>query len=338
MPLRARMGQDDILAFEYNEKSWNELKKNYKSLLLIMPCCQAKAIPKTSKLGTFFFYHSVKGGCTSEAESPEHEYVKAIVAKSAKDAGWSVKTEWWGKSPSGERWCADVMCFKGEHLKIAFEIQLSPQSVKETQYRQERYKASGVRCAWFVSESSLGKRHFIPSEDIPLFIISKPKVDVIPIIQIFNENIDIFVEAMLSRKVAWKKEPWVYALSYLEDVCWNCNKLNKQFVGYSIDVYGEHFQTMAHASSVLKNARKIVSNDSLTSLGLNTIGRFDVINGKKTDYPYCNVCIHCGAPQNNYQIVKKREASSLHGESITEGCVEYISDKDFSGEWNYKKV
>ena len=256
------------------------------------------------------------------------------MAKSAKNAGWDVKTEWWGESPSGERWCADVICFRNG-VKIVFEVQLSPQSVKETKYRQKRYRKSGVRCAWFVSERSLGKTYFKPSKKIPLFVISKPKVGEIPYIPEFSEDIDVFVDAMLNKRVRWEEEPWVYYLSYIDDICWKCGKQNKQLVGYTVDVYGQNFQTVAHASSVLKEMRKIISNDSLKSLGLNTIGKIDVINGKQVNYPYCNACIHCGTLQNNYHIVKKLEASSLHGESITEGSVEYVSEKDFSGKWNY---
>ena len=37
-----------------------------------MPCCEADAIPKTSRRGTAFFAHARKGDCTTAPESDEH--------------------------------------------------------------------------------------------------------------------------------------------------------------------------------------------------------------------------------------------------------------------------
>jgi hypothetical protein len=62
--------------------------------------------------------------------------------------GWTVTTERLGVSPIGEEWVADVFCEKGT-AKLGLEVQRSPQSGKETIRRQQRYKASVVRGAWF---------------------------------------------------------------------------------------------------------------------------------------------------------------------------------------------
>jgi len=55
MPLRAQKDGFNIYAFNYNDSSWEELKNQSKQEPLQMPCCDARAIPKTSKLGNFFF-------------------------------------------------------------------------------------------------------------------------------------------------------------------------------------------------------------------------------------------------------------------------------------------
>gem|GEM_PF-1532885 len=39
MPLRARLNEKDIIAYEFDENSWSQLKASYKKETLIMPCC-----------------------------------------------------------------------------------------------------------------------------------------------------------------------------------------------------------------------------------------------------------------------------------------------------------
>ncbi|MBF4069172.1 hypothetical protein ISJ33_23825 [Burkholderia pseudomallei] len=114
-----------------------------------MPCCGRAAIPKTSKRGNYFFAHAVRGDCTSAPESQDHIFLKSLIAKAAKSAGWTVVTEWSGTAPNGERWIADVFCQKGS-AKVAIEVQLSYQTVEELRRRTSNYRASGVRVAWVV--------------------------------------------------------------------------------------------------------------------------------------------------------------------------------------------
>ena len=334
MPLRARLGKDDIYSFEYDTESWNELKSKHKVIGLLMPCCDSKAIPKTSKLGNFYFSHSKKAECNSVAESQEHLYVKGLVAKAAKDSGWEVSTEWYGSSRDGDEWIADVYCVKGK-AKIAIEIQLSRQTQSETLKRQKRYKQSGVRCAWIASNSVFDINFIHSNKDIPFFLINKPVVGCEPIVEQFNIPLKQFICSLLSGDVSWIEEPWVYDIEYVEDVCWKCKKNNKQVLGYGIDVYGDRAITVPNASTVLEKIKNILNNNQLKVLGLNLIGKFETLKGNAPGFPYCNVCIHCGAPQNNYYLMEKIKLSYEEND-ITLGGVEYISETESSGEWVIK--
>lgn len=61
------------------------------------------------------------------------------------------QTEVSGTSSSGEAWIADVMCSKeGAKRKAAFEVQLSPQTLEETESRQAKYARSDVRAVWLM--------------------------------------------------------------------------------------------------------------------------------------------------------------------------------------------
>jgi len=326
LPLRARRGKGDILAFDYDKTSWENLKSNYKDMGLLMPCCNAKAIPKTSKLGNHYFSHSVKSNCNSVAESQEHLYIKWLVAKAAKKSGWGVTTEWQETAPSGEKWIADVYCQKG-NSKVVIEIQLSRQTKKETIARQNRYKESGVRCAWIASNTIFDTNYIHSNKGTPFFLISKPVIGEIPVIDTFKVSLVNFVENLLSGKISWVEEPWVYDIQYIEDKCWKCKKQNKQIFGYYIDVYENRAKTVPNASTILNEITDIVSNEELKDLGLNTIGEFDKLKGNAPNFPFCNVCLHCGAPQNNYYLMEKLK---FNPKKLS---VEHYSNKQFTGEW-----
>ena len=48
-----------------NDEQWDRLKYKYKNLSMHMPCCQTRAIPKKSKLGTQYFAHHPSSTCST---------------------------------------------------------------------------------------------------------------------------------------------------------------------------------------------------------------------------------------------------------------------------------
>jgi hypothetical protein len=341
VPLRALAGEKSICAFEYDESAWTELKRTYKAHDLQMPCCHSPAIPKTSKLKSFFFSHASRGECTSAPESTEHIYLKTLIAKAAKRAGWSVFTEWPGQTPSGEKWVSDVFCEQGKS-QIAFEVQLSYQSLQELIARQHAYKASGVRAAWFASAQKFKEGYIRPSKEVPFFYILPFILGTEPYLRGFDVSLAEFVIGMLAKKLSWKSEPWVYYIHYLKDTCWSCNKEVKQVFGRAIDVYGESAKTIPNMSTVLGGFAEFITNGELKDLGLNIIGRFDKLKGNAPGFPYCNVCIHCGAPQNNYYVMRKLEERGVSDDEFESdspeiGFQEFVSVRESSGSWCYEK-
>lgn len=160
-----------------------------------MPCCGVAAVPKTSTLGNYFFAHARRGECATADESPEHLYCKFLIAKAALDSGWHVTTERPGVSPDGEDWIEDVFCEK-RAAKLAFEVQMSPQTDEETIRRQLRYKASGVRSAWFFgARARQGAPVF--GQETPAFSLQPIVVGELPTIERFDVSLPDFVKAML---------------------------------------------------------------------------------------------------------------------------------------------
>lgn len=288
-----------------------------------MPCCGVPAIPKTSLRGTFFFAHARRGECSTADESPEHLYCKSIIAKAALDAGWQVTTERPGVSPSGEEWIADVFCEKG-NAKVALEVQISPQTGAETERRQKRYKESGVRCAWFFG--SKARRNDVPFDrETPAFGLNPIIVGEPPKMAMFDVSLPEFVTALLQKRVAWTVPTYSrpHLVEYMDDICWACKKPIKQVLDCLCsdskelvpdDYYEGRWTIPAYTppsiSNTLEEVSGSISNEALAEAGLNLIGRHDTQNGKPTRFPYCNLCLHCRAPQNNFFLSERIHAKS----------------------------
>lgn len=330
MPLRALSNSGNLKAFEYEESSWQTLKATYQNLSLHLPCCNASAVPKTSKLGNFFFAHKNRNECSTEPESAEHIYLKSIIAKAAANSGWSVVTEFAGESKDGEKWIADVYCEKGK-ARIALEVQLSYITYEALKTRTEKYNNSNVRVAWFLSKK-FSRNYAQSSKAMPIFKLNEFIPGVIPLIEEFELSVSEFVDALLSKKISWKEVPSEYQILYIEDKCWSCKNNVKQVYGFSIDVYGESAQTVPNASTVLLEISDIITNEELKALGLNYISHFEKLKGNAPGFPYCNVCIYCNVPQNNYYLMERKKLFTQK-----EKFEIFISYKEKNGKWNILK-
>ena len=163
MPLRC---VDDcgasIEAPECTPERWAALKEERRVRQhLTMPCCEAQAIPKTSRLGTQFFAHKARGGCQWRPETEEHLHLKALALRAARSHGWEAQTEVSGTTPDGEKWIADMLAQRGEE-QIAIEVQWSGQVNEETLRRQRKYAQSGVTGIWLLRQPG-----FPVSRDLP---------------------------------------------------------------------------------------------------------------------------------------------------------------------------
>ncbi|MBT3029427.1 MAG: hypothetical protein KME48_19890 [Candidatus Thiodiazotropha sp. (ex Ctena orbiculata)] len=324
MPLRAVLDNINLFAYEQTVESWNKLKNSPERKKLAMPCCGERAIAKTSPLGTFFFAHYRKAtDCYAAPESPEHVYLKEIIATSAKAAHWAVITEHPGASPKGDKWVADVFCEK-KSAKIAFEVQLSKQTLSEFKYRQARYKESGIRAAWFVSANVAESINHPQSKELPIFVIEDYSIESsIPLVSGFNLPLRDFVRDLLSGHISWKTDPEEMNIHYIKDTCWSCGKPVKQPYGYSIDVYHDVVKTVPNCSTVLEKILGYVGNENLAARGINKISAFPTFKGNAPNFPYCSECLYCGQPQANHYLMQKlkaaREEEAEYAESFVTG-------------------
>lgn len=127
-----------------NAEEWRRLQTSYKVGELLMPCCEAAAIPKTSPYGLQFFAHA-GGQCSSSPEGLWHLTGKETVAKTAREMGIPAFIE----HSSTHGWRSDVWLMI-DGAPVAVEIQHSYQHLRDYRFRQARYAEQGVRCLWLV--------------------------------------------------------------------------------------------------------------------------------------------------------------------------------------------
>jgi hypothetical protein len=205
---------------------------------------------------------------------------------------------------------------------------MSPQSDDETSRRQQRYKDSGVHGAWFFgAKGRMGSRAF--GKDIPAFTMRPVVVGELPRLEQFAMPLPEFVMALLQKRIVWSIPTYSrpHLVEFIEDVCWACKKPVKQVLEHSPgghstegearrpeDFYEGRWDppvyTVAKLSSMLEAIQADISNEELQAQGLNLVGQRDFgqrdfIQGKPTRFPFCNLCIHCRAPQNNHFVSEK---------------------------------
>lgn len=199
MPLRASISGKDVQAFELSPPQWSALRDRLRGdrTLGRMPCCDAPVIAKTSKLGTQFFSHYTKGECSSVPESEAHRIAKRAVYDGCIDAGWEASTE--AVAPDGA-WRADVLASKNQTV-VAFEIQLSRQSEKQTLERHHSFTQNKVRCCWLFRRLPFAQ----PKSHVPAFLLVEAADGSPPAVMLGLDTLGLreFVHLILSERIRY---------------------------------------------------------------------------------------------------------------------------------------
>ncbi|MBL4761562.1 MAG: hypothetical protein JKY93_02555 [Gammaproteobacteria bacterium] len=136
-----------LVASSYNEHLWLDLQQTYTIGNLLMPCCEAPAIPKTSPNGLQFFAHH-SDMCSTSPESEWHLSVKESLLVVLKKMNIDAQLEYSGGSIK-RKWKADIY-FEVGGKKYAFEVQHSYQHLRKYVERQRGYFESNVQCYWIL--------------------------------------------------------------------------------------------------------------------------------------------------------------------------------------------
>jgi phage FluMu protein Com len=184
-----------------------------------------------------------------------------------------VATERTGISPKGDVWVADVFCEKGAS-KVAFEVQMSPQTKDETVRRQFQYKESGVRTAWFYGSKLHGHLEFL-DRNVPVFSLSNFVAGEEPLVEKFNLPLSKFVNALLNKQLVWARSDTVspFYLAYFQHRCSKCKRLSKliyQYAELSENLLSKSLGSQVRAdqiSAALARLITVITNQELMCLG-----------------------------------------------------------------------
>lgn len=169
MPLVGLVDGDRVTGPLLSVDDWAELARAARrgERVVTLPFCGQPAYPSHSPMGTQHFVHKPGPYCQTHGgpETIEHLIAKTIILKAAIAAGWEADAE-----HPGAGWIADVWAQRNSQ-QVAFEVQWSKQEDDMYTFRQQRYAAAGVRCAWFVRhEESVP---YSPTSDLPIFHLAK---------------------------------------------------------------------------------------------------------------------------------------------------------------------
>jgi hypothetical protein len=155
----------------------------------------------------------VSSTCDWKPETAQHLYAKSEIVVGCRNAGYHPKSE-----VSGPDWRADVLAVKGA-IKIAFEVQISPQGLRETLLRHERYKRDRIRGCWFFkkppermdqpyvvdeTDDLPWQEHSPPSRELPVFRIAEEEN--IPVVRLNGRTFQLraFVRMILNKEVQFR--------------------------------------------------------------------------------------------------------------------------------------
>lgn len=201
MPLLALVDGQRTVATLLSDEDWLALQgaTRAKTRQVVMQPCGLPGHLQTSRRGLRYFAHNKGGGECGEhtGESPLHLAAKAEIILGAVDAAWEAEPE-----HRGDGWVADVLALRDQR-RIAFEVQVSQQVASEYFRRQERYAASGVRCAWFAKHLASVPA---PSKQLPVFLLIEDEARALNV-EISGQNLSLrqAVTHLLSRRIQFRR-------------------------------------------------------------------------------------------------------------------------------------
>lgn len=155
----------------------------------------------------------------------KHDRIKQKIVSKCQNLGIAAVQEFKGKD-----WRADVYIPNKDRL-IAFEIQLSPQTLKRTVERQAKYIRDGITGCWFF-ENPVSKLN-CERPDLPLFYVEDGD-DSSMMVNLGDRrkvDIQVFLESFISNGIQFKtvaqaKRNQRIDLVFFDMTCWKCHELN----------------------------------------------------------------------------------------------------------------
>lgn len=154
-----------------------------------------------------------------------HELAQQQIVEACNQLGMQAQMEY-----VGDGWRADVFVLNGGK-KYAFEIQVTPQSLKKTQERQEKYIKDGIIGCWLFEKEPSRQR--LELEDLPIFrLIQEGGSLSVSLKGRKTLPLDIFVKDFITEKIRFchtLRPLQRVNVVFVEKPCWKCGAKNHFF-------------------------------------------------------------------------------------------------------------
>ena len=226
-----------------------------------------------------------------------HELAQQQIVEACNQLGMQAQMEY-----VGDGWRADVLVQNGGK-KYAFEIQVTPQSLKKTQERQEKYIKDGIIGCWLFEKEPSRQR--LEREDLPIFrIIQEGGLLSVSLKERKTLPLDIFVKDFITEKIRFcntLRPLQRVNVVFVEKPCWKCGTKNHFFfVAPFVSACNAkiHFQEAMWTSEkftfrpeILKKIEEYASSEEGKYLKLATIKeRYSSVVGKPYMSFGCSCC------------------------------------------------
>lgn len=239
MPLRAFLADRELLAPLMSDEEWLNLEAQHPQVR--MCCCDSTGYLRRSKLGTKHFVHRKDRICNWASETWKHLLAKTEIVRVCQQFSYDAKTE-----VSGSDWRADVLATKtdrGQLIKLAFEVQWSPQTLEETVARQAKYQRDGIRCCWLFRQ--LPTSPDFTCQDLPMFRLWLDSNDTL-MVNASTKTLTLseFIAALLSRHFKFASHYRVRQIQQVKVVffpviCWRCQQQHYLYYLPNLFYYSE---------------------------------------------------------------------------------------------------
>lgn len=146
MPLRARIGDREVVSMDLDSDTWIALKEDIakNQLKIVLSCCQQEGSLRKSSKGFYYFTHKQENqNCPYQSETSKHTQAKIDIINACRANGWTAIPEY-----AENDWRADIFATKNDQ-RLAFEIQWNAATPEENQKRQMQFSSANVRTCWF---------------------------------------------------------------------------------------------------------------------------------------------------------------------------------------------
>lgn len=158
-------------------------------------------------------------------ELSKHVEIQTAIVEACMNYGFDAVQEYRGRG-----WRADVHAERNDE-RIAFEIQISPQSLKRTLERQAKYVRDGIRCCWLFETPPSKLTNERP--DLPLFFVSRlPDSSYTVSLSgrrqlLLGEFVEVFLHGGILFSSSARTQPkQLVKLVFFEMKCWKCGLMN----------------------------------------------------------------------------------------------------------------